>query len=177
MEPHELICEDSKEDIGSLCYRKDIPPGYRRILVGTLDQMCPQDKDEWKGYQMFNGTLDIGVSCQRATYTRPPFPAFSIGTKHKVNPPPEEPDPPLPPLCSTLEKAKTDADKILCRVSDTPEGFDISADGKNFIRKCLEGFGFNFASKSCEKVNEDGTIEAYDNSAGALDVEYYYNVD
>ena len=65
---------------------------------------------------------------------------------------------------------------MLCRVSDTPDGFDISADGKNFIRKCKEGFSFNFANKSCEKVLDDGTIDSYDNKDGVLDVEYYYNI-
>jgi hypothetical protein len=170
--PHTLQCDDSKSDIGGLCYKKDVDPGYTRKTLGLLDQNCPGDRDEWRGYAMFNPTQDIGVSCQKATYTRKPFPKVRIYAKKRRVDPPEEPEPPIPSLCSTLDPEKDDG--VLCRVTNCPEGFDLSEDGVNCIKKCNEGFTFNFTNKACEKIKDDGELETYDNSAGILEVIYDY---
>jgi len=170
--PHTLQCDDSKSDIAGLCYKKNIDPGYTRKTLGLLDQNCPADRDEWRGYAMFNPTQDIGVSCQKATYTRKPFPKFSIYGKRKHEDPPEPPEPPLPSLCSTLDPEKDDG--VLCRVTNCQDGYDLSEDGLNCIKKCNEGFTFNFANKACEKIKDDGEMETYDNSAGIIEVIYDY---
>lgn len=170
--PHSLQCDDSKGDIAGLCYRKDLPAGYTRKTLGLLDQNCPSDNPAWAGYAMYNPTQDIGVSCQKATYTRKPYPKFSIYAKRKHEEPPEEPPPPLPSLCKTLTPDKDEG--VLCRLTECPDGFDLSEDGVSCIKKCNEGFTFNFANKACEKIKDDGELETYDNSAGIIEVIYDY---
>lgn len=177
LDPKPNLCPDGKVNISDLCYTDDahMPQGYRRKTLGLLDQDCPQDKDEWKSYPMFNGTLDIGVSCQKATYTRPPFPKFSIYGMRKVEPPPDPPPEPLPPLCSTLPPTPEGKNpETLCRVMDTPAGFDLSEDGLFFFRKCREGFNFLLGSGECQKIDSDGKTEVYDNREGFAEVEYDY---
>lgn len=56
--PQSALCPPGKTNIGGLCYSSDVPPGYTRKVVGTLDQSCPA------------GSRDIGVACQRETYNR-----------------------------------------------------------------------------------------------------------
>jgi len=172
--PHGNICQNGKIDIAGLCYTDDahMPKGYRRKTLGLLDQDCPGDKDEWKSYENFRPTQDAGVTCAKATYTRKPFPKFSIYGMRKVEPPPDPPDEPLPGLCSALPPLKEGEPTRLCRVQPTPDGYDITADGMQFIKKCKELFTYNFAQKTCEKVGSDGKIESYDNFDGIEDVEY-----
>jgi hypothetical protein len=170
--PHSLYCDDSKQNIDGLCYRKDLPAGYTRKTLGLLDQNCPADNPAWAGYAMYNPTQDIGVSCQKATYTRKPYPKFSIYAKKKRVEPPEEPPEPLPSLCKTLTPEKDEG--VLCRITECSDGYDLSEDGVSCIKKCNEGFTFNFATKNCERVKEDGELETYDNSAGIIEVIYDY---
>lgn len=165
--PHGNTCGDGKINIDGLCYSANLPTGYRRKTLGLLDQDCPLDKEEWKGYENFKGTLDIGVSCQKATYTRKPFPKISIYGKKRVEPPPDPPPEPLPELCSKLK----DGDG-LCRLSDTPEGFDITLDGLNFFKKCKEGYTFMMGANECQKYLDDGKTEAYSNAEGMIPVQY-----
>ena len=180
LDPKPNLCPDGKTNISDLCYSDDahIPAGYRRKTLGLLDQDCPQDKEEWKSYPMFNGTVDIGVSCQRATYTRPPFPKISIYGMRKVEPPPDPPPEPLPPLCSTLPPIPNMAEGMhgnrLCRSTDTPAEFNITEDGLHFYRKCRELFNFNVLTKECEQIESDGKVSVYDNSAGFEEVQYDY---
>ena len=56
--PQAGICDSTKENLGGLCYRRELPSGYKRIIVGTLDQNCPA------------GTTDFGVGCTRESYSR-----------------------------------------------------------------------------------------------------------
>ena len=174
--PRDNICEPGKKMIDGLCYTGDenMPKGYRRKIVGTLDQDCPSDKPEWRGYENFNPTQDIGVSCQKATYTRKPYPKLNIyGMRRVTNEDP--PDPPLPPLCSTLPVlAATDKDynQRLCRMEEPPEGFALSQDGLSFYKKCRDLFTFNFSNTNCEKIADDGTLETYSNVEGIQQVEY-----
>jgi hypothetical protein len=177
LQPKDNICVAPRsENIAGLCYpnASEMPQGYHRVVVGTLDPGCPGDKDSWKGLQMFNRTQDIGVSCQLATYTRPPFPKISILPKRRVvieDPPP----PQLPPLCSTLpvlQPDHKDYNQRLCRESDPPSGFDLSEDGLVFFKKCRDLFKFNIGNGRCETVDNNGVPQSYENLEGLIQVEY-----
>jgi hypothetical protein len=100
---------------------------------------------------------------------------FSIYGKRKVEPPPDPPDEPLPPLCSSLTPY-TDGKEgdRLCRLKDTPAGFNMSPDGLYFYRKCKELYDFSFSTGKCEKINSDGTTDDYDNREGFEEIEYDY---
>ena len=173
--PHGNLCPDDKFDNGGgLCYVKDdhMPAGYFRRTFGLLEPRAPDDKPEWRNLENFNPTSDSPLSVKKATYTRKPYPIFSIYLMkpHKN----EEPEPePLPPLCSALEDAKPDQEKKLCR-EDTPADKQITDDGLNFFKKCREGYEFLIASKKCSKVSEDGeTKDQYDNSDVFVEVMYH----
>jgi hypothetical protein len=178
--PHTLQCDSSKGDIAGLCYRKDLPAGYTRKVIGTLDQTCPADNPAWSAFAMFNPTVDIGVSCQKATYTRKPYPKFSVYGKRKHEPEPPPPDPPLPELCSALPPREegfilNEENRVVCRVTACDADSELSGDGLYCIKKCNEGYSYNFTNKACEKINSDGTMDSYDNSVGVFEVEYDYH--
>lgn len=62
--PHSMQCSgDRPTEIAGLCYGS-IPDGYSRQVPGLLSQNCP------------SGWTDIGVACQRPTYTRAPTPGI-----------------------------------------------------------------------------------------------------
>jgi hypothetical protein len=96
--------------------------------------------------------------------------------KKKRDPPPQEPDPPLPPLCSTINRPDgfilNEQNGTLCRETATPDGFDITADGLHFFKKCREGFSFNFTNNKCDRILDNGDIDEYDNSEGVFEVQY-----
>jgi hypothetical protein len=175
--PHENICAaPNSHKWGALCYPNDqeMPQGYHRKAYGTLDPGCPGDKDSWRGLQMFNPTQDIGVSCQLATYTRPPFPKISMLPKRRVVIE-DPPLPQLPPLCSTLpllQPDHKDYNQRLCRESDPPSGFDLSEDGLVFFKKCRDLFKFNIGNGRCETVDDNGVPQSYENLEGLIQVEY-----
>lgn len=173
--PHGNLCPDDKFDNGGgLCYTKDdrMPQGYFRRTFGLLEPRPPEDKPEWYGLESFNPTSDSPLTVKKATYTRKPYPIFSIYLmKPRKNE--EPPDEPLPPLCSSLEDAKPGVDKVLCR-EDTPAGKEITQDGLSFYQKCREGYEFLVGTKKCSKVSEDGeSKDEYDNSEGFAEVIYY----
>ena len=173
--PHGNICPDDKFDNGGgLCYTKDdrMPQGYFRRTFGLLEPRPPEDKPEWYNLENFNPTSDSPLTVKKATYTRKPYPIFSIYLmKPRKNE--EPPDEPLPPLCSSLEDAKPGVDKVLCR-EDTPAGKEITQDGLSFYQKCREGYEFLVGTKKCSKVSEDGeSKDEYDNSEGFAEVIYY----
>jgi hypothetical protein len=56
--PRPSKCPADKVEIAGLCYKKDIPTGYIRKLLGTLDQVCPA------------GSTDFGVGCTRESKWR-----------------------------------------------------------------------------------------------------------
>jgi hypothetical protein len=129
---------------------------------------------------MFNPTVDIGVSCQKATYTRKPYPKFSVYGKRKHEPEPPPPDPPLPELCSALPPREegfilNEENRVVCRVTACDADSELSGDGLYCIKKCNEGYSYNFTNKACEKINSDGTMDSYDNSVGVFEVEYDYH--
>jgi hypothetical protein len=178
--PHSLECPANRStNIAGLCYENPIRDGYERQSLGLLSQKAPPDREEWKSYPMFYGTVDIGVSFQKASYTRPPFPIFSLYGKRKREPEPPPADPPLPSLCSSLPARAEDfimttENREVCRVTDCGADSELSGDGLYCIKKCNEGFSYNFTNKMCEKILGDGTKDAYDNSAGVFEVEYDY---
>lgn len=53
-----LKCGNGQDNIAGLCYGQ-VPLGYSRQVLGTLDQTCP------------DGTTDFGVGCIRESYARP----------------------------------------------------------------------------------------------------------
>ena len=172
--PHSNLCPDDKFDNGAgLCYFKNekMPTGYFRRTFGMLEPHPPADKPEWSNLEMFNPTGDSPLTVKKATYTRKPYPIFSIYLmKPRKNE--EPPDEPLPPLCSAFEPAEPGAVKKLCR-EDTPEGKEITEDGLNFYKKCREGYEFLLGTKKCSKISEDGeTVDAYDNTEGFQEVIY-----
>jgi len=59
LDPLPLQCDSSKTNISGLCYGQ-VPDGYTRTVPGLLAQNCLPN---WP---------DIGVACQRPTYTRAP---------------------------------------------------------------------------------------------------------
>ena len=73
--PYQLQCGDGKVDgapwgSAGLCYGS-IPDGYQRQAAGLLSQECP------------SGAPDIGVACQRETYTRDPVVALAMGIRDR----------------------------------------------------------------------------------------------
>jgi hypothetical protein len=178
--PHTLECDSSKFMNAGLCYRKDLPEGYTRKTWGLLDQTCPDDNPAWSVFENFKPTLDIGVSCQKATYTRKPYPKFSIYGKIKKDPPVETPDPPMPPICSSLparadDFVMTEQNRQICRKTECSADSELSADGLLCVKKCNAGFIYNFANKACEKIKDDGTKDSYNNSEGVFEVEYDFH--
>lgn len=179
--PHTLECPNGRStNIAGLCYENPIREGYERQSLGLLSQKAPADKEEWKSYPMFYGTVDIGVSYQKASYTRKPYPLFSVYGKRKYEPPPPPPDPPLPSLCSSLTPRAegfvlTEENREVCRVTDCGAESELSGDGLYCIKKCNTGYEYNFSNKACEKILDDGTKDSYDNSAGVFEVEYDYH--
>jgi hypothetical protein len=78
-----------------LCYMANLPEGYRRVVAGTIEQMCPTSPPEWG--HVDENVLDIGVGCQRARYNRGAGTVpFDIRVKARRNP---QAAPPLPPSC------------------------------------------------------------------------------
>ena len=59
LDPLPLQCDSNKTNISGLCYGA-VPDGYTRTVPGLLAQNC------------LTNWLDIGVACQRPTYTRAP---------------------------------------------------------------------------------------------------------
>jgi hypothetical protein len=175
--PHGNLCPDHRShEAAGLCYPNDqqMPPGYRRKAYGTLEPDCPGSKEEWRKYENYKDTVDIGVSCQLPTYTRPPYPKLHFGLKKRVVIE-DQPDPPLPPLCSTLPVLpETDPQykQRLCREKDPAPGFALSDDGFVFYKKCKELFSFNFETTNCDWINDNGETESYPNADGLEAVEF-----
>jgi hypothetical protein len=141
---------------------------YFRRTWGLVEPRQPDDKPEWSNLENFNPTSDSPLTVKKATYTRKPYPAFDIYIMKAKKRGEPEPDPPLLPLCSAIEEAKPGEEKKMCR-EDTPDGMDITKDGRNFYKKCREGFEFLIGAKKCRKSAD----EQYDNSEGFAEVQYY----
>ena len=115
-----------KKDIAGLCYVDDVnmPMGYTRKVIGTLDQSCPA------------GSTDIGVSCQRETYNR------GVGTiplrvylKERTKQPVDIP----PPTCEEANALFSDPDKPQpCRQTVCKE--DELIEGDFCVSKCRNDY-------------------------------------
>lgn len=177
--PKKNICVAPRSlDIDGLCYPNDaeMPAGYRRRVVGTLEPNPPTERSSWSGLPNYKKMEDIGVSYQLPTYTRPPFPKIGMFPKRKVVI--EDPPPPPPlPICSTVpDLPPTDPQyaQRLCREIETPAGYDLSEDGLLYHKKCKEKYKFNLENGNCDWVDDAGELQAYPNLEGLLEVEYSF---
>ena len=68
MTPHGAVCPDNKTNIAGLCYTRDedMPKGYIRKAIGTLDQVCPDPTSS----DVTKGNVDMGVFCLRQSAWR-----------------------------------------------------------------------------------------------------------
>lgn len=124
--PQTAICPPGKKDIAGLCYVDDanMPKGYTRKVIGTLDQSCPA------------GSTDIGVSCQRETYSR------GVGTiplhayiKPRLK---EQVDTPAPTCQEAKALFSNPDDPQLCRETVCAE--DEELQGDFCVAKCRQGY-------------------------------------
>jgi len=165
--PHVGVCPPDKEDgapwlSAGLCYtnQEHIPAGHFRRTAGLLDQYCPQDKAEWTQYENFKGILDIGVSCQRATYTRPPHPLFNVYMKPRKKIPGE---PPPIPFCDEVQPKHGEQTCIVNRkkADKDSKGRDVWVMSDNrdvYYKQCDKenGWGFDSDVQKCFKDDDNG---------------------
>jgi hypothetical protein len=127
-----------------LCYMANLPEGYRRVVAGTIEQMCPTSPPEWG--PVLENVLDIGVACQRARYDRGAGTIpFNIRVKARRNP---MAAPPLPPSCderralfkSLDEKGQETHEPVLCMEAPCAEDEDITGDGLVCVPRCRPGY-------------------------------------
>ena len=144
--PQRATC-GSKKDLGGFCYKSDaeIPPGYRRILLGTLDQVCPA------------GSTDIGVGCQRETYNRGiGKPAIKAYIKERIKQPVDVP----PPTCEEAAALFSDPDKPqLCRQAMCKE--DELIEGDFCVSKCRNDYTLSVGDggkRTCTKGADTYTL-------------------
>ena len=136
-----------------LCYMNPLPEGYRRVIAGTIEQICPTSPPEWG--HVDENVLDISFACQRARYSRGAGAIpFGIRVKARRNP---QAAPPLPPTCAerralfkTLdEKGQDTHTAVLCIEAPCAEDEDITGDGLVCIPRCRDGY---------RSINRDGNI-------------------
>jgi len=127
-----------------LCYRNPLPEGYRRVVAGTIEQMCPTSPPEWG--HVDENVLDIGVGCQRARYSRGAGTVpFGIRVKARRQAPGP---PPLPPSCEERralfkaldEKGQDSHQAVLCIEAPCAEDEDITGDGMICVPRCRPGY-------------------------------------
>lgn len=127
-----------------LCYMANLPEGYRRVVAGTIEQMCPTSPPEWGHVE--ENVLDIGVGCQRARYNRGAGTVpFDIRVKARRNP---QQAPPLPPSCDERRAlfASLDAagqythEEQLCIEAPCAADEDMTGDGMACVPRCRDGF-------------------------------------
>jgi len=147
--PFSPSCPSDRIDGGpwgsaGLCYMANLPEGYRRVVAGTIEQMCPWVPPEWG--PLAENVLDIGVACQRARYDRGAGTIpFNIRVKARRNP---QAAPPLPPSCDerralfkTLdERGQETHEAVLCIEAPCAEDEDITGDGLICVPRCRDGY-------------------------------------
>lgn len=147
--PFSPSCPPGKTDgapwgSAGLCYKSNLPEGYRRVVAGTIEQMCPTSPPEWGA--VVENVLDIGVACQRARYDRGAGTIpFGIRVKARRNP---QAAPPLPPSCAerralfkTLdERGQETHEPVLCMEAPCAEDEDITGDGLICVPRCRPGY-------------------------------------
>lgn len=122
----------------------NLPEGYRRVVAGTIEQVCPTVPPEWGS--IVENVLDIGVGCQRARYDRGAGTIpFNIRVKGRRNP---MAAPPLPPNCeerralfrSLDERGQETHEAVLCMEAPCAEDEDITGDGLVCVPRCRDGY-------------------------------------
>lgn len=123
--PQAMVCSSDKMSISGLCYQQ-IPDGYERQSLGLLSQKC------------LDGWLDVGVACQRPTYTREP----SLGLTASIRDRRHTQQDYAPKSCS--ERGLTDpADLAKCNamVCDADSEITSSQNGSDFcVTRCRESY-------------------------------------
>lgn len=157
-----------------LCYMNPLPEGYRRVVAGTIEQMCPTSPPEWGPVE--ENVLDIGVACQRARYSRGAGTVpFNMRVKARRHP---MPPPPVPPSCDerrallkTLdEKGQDTHQAVLCIEAPCAEDEDITGDGKICVPRCRPGF--RSMNRAVAGSDEPQVVCARDATADAPAEEY-----
>ena len=124
--PQAAECPPGKKNIAGLCYVDDanMPKGYSRKVIGTLDQSCPA------------GSTDIGVSCQRETYNR------GVGTiplHVYIKPRKAQQEDKPAPTCEEAKMLFSNPDEPqLCR--ETTCADDEMLQGDFCVAKCKPGY-------------------------------------
>ena len=129
-----------------LCYKANLPEGYRRVVAGTIEQMCPTVTPEMAGGPLAENVLDIGVACQRARYDRGAG-TIPFGIRVKARRQAQGP-PPLPPSCEERraifrnldEKGQDTHQAVLCIEAPCAEDEDITGDGMICVPRCRPGY-------------------------------------
>ena len=127
-----------------LCYRGDMPAGYRRVVAGTIEQYCPTVPPEWG--PIVENVLDIGVACQRARYERG-VGQVPMGIRVKARRPEIGP-PPVPPSCEernaifgALDEAGRDAHVAqLCIKEPCGDDETMDATASFCVADCRKGY-------------------------------------
>jgi len=129
-----------------LCYMANLPEGYRRVVAGTIEQMCPTVTPEQAGGGLVENVVDIGVGCQRARYDRGagtiPF-GIRVKARRSGNQ-----APPLPPTCEERraifrnldEKGQDTHEPVVCIEAPCAEDEDITGDGLICVPRCRDGY-------------------------------------
>lgn len=127
-----------------LCYRGDMPAGYRRVVAGTIEQMCPTVPPEWG--PVVENVLDIGVACQRARYERGagqiPMGIRVKARRQELGPPP------IPPTCAEREAIFGALDETgreahvptLCIKQPCAEDETMDATASFCVAQCRQGY-------------------------------------
>ena len=162
--PFSPSCPNDRIDGGpwgsaGLCYTANIPDGYRRIVAGTLDQMCPTVPAEWG--PIVENVLDIGVGCQRARYERGAG-QIPMGIRVKARRAELGP-PPIPPTCAEREAIFGALDEAgrethtaaLCIIQPCAEDETMDATASFCVANCRQGYRH-------ESRNVEGEAEPID---------------
>jgi hypothetical protein len=124
--PQTAVCGPGKKNIAGLCYVDDanMPPGYTRKVIGTLDQTCP------------SGATDIGVACERQRYSRG---AGKIPLHAYIKPRLKEQEDKPAPTCQEAQALFSNPDDPqLCRETVCAE--DEVLTGDFCVAKCRQGY-------------------------------------
>ena len=147
-----------------LCYMRDLPAGFRRVVAGTIEQFCPptpegagqnNSGDAVGNISNLVDTIlggntqtvrDIGVACQRATYNRGGGrAAFDMRIKARRN---NNPAPVRPMSCSERRAIFANTNEAgqdtwvgeLCIEAPCAEDEDMSADFELCLPRCRDGY-------------------------------------
>jgi hypothetical protein len=149
-----------------LCYRGDMPAGYRRVVAGTIEQYCPTVPAEWG--PVVENVLDIGVACQRARYERGAG-QIPMGIRVKARRAELGP-PPVPPTCAqreaifgALDEAGREAHvPTLCITEPCAEDETMDATASFCVANCRKGYRMETRGVSDEPEPADFCVKPAD---------------